>query len=96
MTMLAFLVGLRVASAPMEEGAGPGMEPALSSWFIIYVIVMTTAAVLGVLLLIVILNVKLSRISKQLNQISESTTTFIRVGLDHFRDLVGKHGDRRS
>jgi heme/copper-type cytochrome/quinol oxidase subunit 2 len=95
MTMLAFLAGLRLASAAVEEGVGPGMEPAVSSWFIIYIVVMSTAAFLGVLLLILILSVKLSRISKQLNEISESATTFIRIGLDRFRDLTGKRPDKR-
>jgi hypothetical protein len=95
MTMLALLVGMRAVVAPVEEGVGPGMEPALSNWFIIYIVVMSTAAFLGVLLLILLLSVKLSRISKKLDQISDSTTTFIRVGLDRFRDLTGKHTDKR-
>ena len=68
-------------------------EPFLSNWFVVYVVVMTTAAFLGTLLLILILSIKLSRISKQLNDISDSATNFIRVGLDHFKERTGRRSD---
>jgi len=74
----------------MPTGPEETTEPALSNWFVIYIVVMTTAAVLGILLLILLLSFKLSRISKQLNDISDSAATFIRIGLDHFKERTGK------
>jgi len=69
-------------------------EPSLSNWFIIYIVLMSTAAFLGVLLLILILSIKLAQISKQLDEISDSATTFIRIGLDHFKERTGKRIDK--
>lgn len=75
-----------LAEASVDEGD----EPYLGNWFVVYIVVMTTSAFLGILLLVVILSIKLSRISKQLNSISDSATSFIRIGLDHFKERTGK------
>jgi len=100
MSLLPVLVWLGAAVvATVPEGAGEAAmstEPAVSNWFIIYIVLMSTAAFLGILLLILILSVKLSNISKQLDEISDSTTTFIRVGLDHFKDRIGKRVDKHN
>ena len=76
-----------------EAQAKEETEPYLGNWFVVYVVVMTTAAFLGILLLVIILSVKLSRISRQLNEISDSATSFIRVGLDHFKERTGRRSD---
>ena len=100
MSLLPALMWLQTSVAPtVPDGsseAAMSTEPALSNWFIIYIVLMTTAAFLAVLVLILIMSVKLASISKQLEDISNSTTTFIRVGLDHFKERVGKHVDRRD
>ena len=86
-------VGRQMARLRAEAEVDEETEPFLSNWFVVYVVVMTTAAFLGTLLLIIILSIKLSRISKQLNDISDSATNFIRVGLDHFKDRIGRRSD---
>ena len=72
MMLYALWSWLLLQRASMPTGPEETTEPALSNWFVIYIVVMTTAAVLGILLLILLLSFKLSRISKQLNDISDS------------------------
>jgi len=95
MTTCALLAWLLVQVAPVAEEVGEIGEPALTNWFIIYIVVMVTAAMMGILLLIVILSMKLSRISKQLDEMSDSAATFIRIGLDHFKDRTGRRSGPR-
>ncbi len=97
MSLLPALMSLLQAGVPDASAeAAMSTEPALSNWFIIYIVLMSTAAFLGILLLILIMSVKLASISKQLDEISDSTTTFIRVGLDHFKDRIGKRVDKHT
>lgn len=97
--LIPMLLVLQAApGVPLGDTSEPALstEPALSNWFIIYIIVMSTAAFLGILFLILILSIKLSRISKQLDDITDSAATFIRIGLDHFKERTGKRIDKRS
>lgn len=101
MSILRALIWLQQAvPIPGVPGTAPetvlSTEPSVSNWFIIYIVLMSTAAFLGVLLLILILSIKLSQISKQLDELSDSATTFIRIGLDHFKDRTGKRLDKRT
>ncbi len=96
MSLLPALMSLLQAGVPDASAEAAMSEPALSNWFIIYIVLMSTAAFLGILLLILIMSVKLASISKQLDEISDSTTTFIRVGLDHFKDRIGKRVDKHT
>lgn len=93
---VALSVVQAAARGPLEAIPESAMstEPALSNWFIIYIIFMSTAAFLGILFLVLVLSVKLSRISKQLDEISGSASTFIRIGLDHFKERTGKRKER--
>lgn len=101
MSILRALIWLQQAvPTPGVPGTAPetvlSTEPSVSNWFIIYIVLMSTAAFLGILLLILILSIKLSQISKQLDELSDSATTFIRIGLDHFKDRTGKRLDKRT
>jgi len=90
--MMALTCGLwfLLLQGPVPPVTAEPMDLQLTDWYIVYIVVMCTAAFLGILLLILIISVKMSRISKQLNEISDSATTFIRVGLDHFKDKTGR------
>jgi hypothetical protein len=71
----------------MPEGAS-GMEAfwsAFGIWLVIYVLIMTAGAVLLLLVLLTVLTRRLDRISKKLDEVYDSASSFVQMGLQHFQ-----------
>lgn len=71
----------------MPEGAS-GMESfqsAFGNWLVIYLLIMTAAAVLLLLVLLTVLTRRLDRISKKLDEVYDSASSFVQMGLQHFQ-----------
>jgi len=55
-------------------------------WFIIYMVVLMTAAIFLLLLLVVTLAFKLNRLILKLDDISRNAGQFVRLGMNFFKD----------
>ncbi len=51
----------------------------------IYIVIMTSASVFLLLFLILILEVRMARISRKLDQIAKNASEFLRLGLSHYK-----------
>lgn len=62
------------------------MRTMVTDNFIIYTVVLMTVAVLLLLALVVMVSIKMSRISSNLEEISENARKFVKLGVTYFKD----------
>lgn len=55
-------------------------------WYIIYMVILMTTAILLLLLLVLTLTIKLNRLERKLDEISKNAGQFVRMGMTFFRD----------
>lgn len=58
--------------------------------FLIYIVIMTSLAVLLMLVLVILLEIKMNRILYKLDDMSRDAGRFIRFGLKYFRTRAGE------
>lgn len=85
----AFTVCEAGSTSPLAEEDKPVLERmtrAGDQWFFTYVVVMTSLAVLLLLVLFVLLEIRMNRILQRLDELSDSANKFVKVGLKYFKD----------
>ena len=80
LTGLGIGVGLSVLAMPMLQDMASIMKT--EQGFLIYIIIMTSLAVLLLLVMFVLMELRMQRVMSRLDEISESASQFVKLGME--------------